>query len=96
MTDFVYFWFVLLKKRQDEIYGSQTGSAQPHIYPQNIGALPICELNMSEVKQYNDLVSPLFAKIGANELENAKLSNLRDTLLPKLMNGQLNLDSLDV
>lgn len=96
MTDFVYFWFVLLKKRQDEIYGSQTGSAQPHIYPQNIGALPICELNMSEVKQYNDLVSPLFAKIGANELENAKLSNLRDILLPKLMTGELNLDSLDV
>lgn len=96
ITDFVYFWFVLLKKRQDEIYGSQTGSAQPHIYPQNIGALPICELDMSEVKQYNDLVTPLFIKIGANESENIKLAHLRDTLLPKLMAGEVDLDSLNV
>jgi len=96
ITDFVYFWFVLLKKRQDEIYSSQTGSAQPHIYPQNIGSLPICELDMSEVKQYNDLVTPLFIKIGANESENVKLAHLRDTLLPKLMTGEVDLDSLNV
>lgn len=96
ITDFVYFWFVLLKKRQDEIYSSQTGSAQPHIYPQNIGSLPICELDMSEVKQYNDLVTPLFIKIGANESENLKLAHLRDTLLPKLMAGEIDLDSLNV
>lgn len=96
ITDFVYFWFVHLKKRQDEIYGSQTGSAQPHIYPQNIGALPICELDISKVKQYNDLVTPLFIKIGANESENVKLAHLRDTLLPKLMAGEVDLDSLNV
>lgn len=96
VTDFVYFWFVLVKKRQDEIYSSQTGSAQPHIYPQNIGSLPICELDMSEVKQYNDLVTPLFIKIGANESENVKLAHLRDTLLPKLMTGEVDLDSLNV
>lgn len=33
MTSDVFFWFVLLKKRQKEIFDSQTGSAQPHIYP---------------------------------------------------------------
>ena len=95
ISEFVYVWFVLLKKRQDEIYGSQTGSAQPHIYPQNIGALPICELDKNEVKRYNDLVTPLFGEIGANELENKSLANLRDTLLPKLMAGEIDLDSLD-
>ena len=31
MTGNVYFWYVLLKKRQKEIFDAQTGSAQPHI-----------------------------------------------------------------
>ena len=39
MTDDVYFWYMLLKKRQKEIYDAQTGSAQPHIYPQHIDLL---------------------------------------------------------
>ena len=51
---------------------------------------------MNEVKQYNDLVTPLFEKIGANELENSTLANLRDTLLPKLMAGEIDLDSLNI
>ena len=95
-TDYVYFWFVFLKKRQDEIYGLQTGSAQPHIYPQNIGTLSICELDIEEVKKFNDLVTPLFLKIGANELENDKLINLRDTLLPRLMSGEIDVDSIEL
>ena len=36
MTDDVYFWYVMLKIRQQEIFDAQTGSAQPHIYPKHI------------------------------------------------------------
>ncbi len=42
-----------------------------------------------DYKKFNNLVLPLFEKILANQLENTKLSNLRDTLLPKLMNGEI-------
>ncbi len=34
--------------------------------------------------------------ISANLIENTKLSQLRDTLLPKLMNGEIDLDSIEV
>ena len=44
MTDDVYFWYVMLKKRQKEVYDSQTGSAQPHIYPQHIAVMPVKNL----------------------------------------------------
>ena len=91
MTDIVYFWYLVLKTRQDEIYGTQTGSAQPHVYPQNVGSLLIDELDQVKAKEVNSLLTPLFEKIGENELENQRLASLRDLLLPRLLNGEINL-----
>lgn len=95
-SEYVYFWYVFLKKRQEEIYGSQTGSAQPHIYPYHIGALPCSELKINDIKSFNDEVTPLFMEIGNNESENLKLANLRDSLLPKLMSGEIDVDSIEL
>lgn len=89
MTPYVYFWYVLIKKRQKEIYDAQTGSAQPHIYPQHIEALPIADLNLCDVKELNDKLTPLFLAIGNNIAENSRLADIRDTLLPRLMSGEL-------
>ena len=85
-----------MKTRQKEIYDSQTGSTQPHIYPQHIAEMPIDELNIDDVEKYNKLVEPLFIMIGENKKENIKLSQLRDTLLPKLMNGEIDLDNIEI
>ena len=35
-------------------------------------------------------------KIALNSLMNKKLSQLRDTLLPKLMNGEIDLDNIEI
>ena len=96
MTDDVYFWYVLLKKRQREIYDSQTGSAQPHIYPQHIAAMPISDLNFDDVLNYTSIVTPIFEMIGHNKDENARLATTRDALLPKLMSGELNVSDIDL
>lgn len=96
ITKNVYFWYIVLKTRQNEIFDAQTGSAQPHIYPQHIAEMSIGELNIAEVEKYNNLVAPLFKMIGENQKENKKLSQLRDTLLPKLMNGELDLDNIEI
>jgi len=96
VTENVYFWYVVLKTRQKEIFDAQTGSAQAHIYPRHIADMPIAELNIDEVRNYNVLVEPLFKKIGENKKENERLSQLRDTLLPKLMNGEIDLDSIEI
>lgn len=89
MTPNVYFWYVLLKKRQKEIFDAQTGSAQPHIYPQHIANMPINDVNQSEIINYTKLVTPFFDTIGKNKAENNHLISLRDTLLPKLMSGEI-------
>lgn len=96
ITKNVYFWYIVLKTRQNEIFDAQTGSAQPHIYPQHIAEMSIGELNIAEVEKYNNLVAPLFKMIGENKKENKKLSQLRDTLLSKLMNGEINLDNIEI
>lgn len=38
---------------------------------------------------YNSIVKSLYERIKHNELESIKISNLRDTLLPKLMSGEI-------
>lgn len=94
MTENVYFWYVLLKKRQREIYDAQTGSAQPHIYPQHIENLRIGVVDKNDVKNYVKIVAPLFMKIGQNQVQNNVLAQLRDTLLPKLMTGEIDVDNI--
>lgn len=96
INPYIYFWYILLKKRQKEIFDSQTGSAQPHIYPKHIEQMAIFDLNIINVKNYNDIVQPLFAKIKINQIENEKLTQLRDTLLPKLMSGEIDVDKVEV
>lgn len=89
MTKDVYFWYVMLKKRQKEIYDSQTGSAQPHIYPKHITIMPTIKLNVDEINLYTKRVTPLFKKIANNLYEISKLQLIRETLLPKLMSGEI-------
>ena len=96
MSNDVYFWYVLLKKRQNEIYDSQTGSAQPHIYPQHIAAMPICDLNFNKVSNYTSTVTPIFELIGHNKIEDMRLITIRDTLVPKLISGDLDVSNISL
>lgn len=96
ITENVYFWYVVLKTRQKEIFDAQTGSAQPHIYPQHIAEMPINELDIDEVRNFNVLVEPSFKMIGENIKEKEQLLKLRDTLLPKLMNGEIDLNRIEI
>lgn len=96
MTNDVYFWYVLLKKRQTEIFDTQTGSAQPHIYPQHIATMPITNISNDDISTFTNTVTPIFERIGHNKAENIRLSALRDTILPKLMSGELDVSDIDL
>ena len=96
MTNDVYFWYVLLKKRQSEIFDNQTGSAQPHIYPQHIATMPIRNISNDDISTFTNTVTPIFERIGHNKAENIRLSALQDTLLPKLMSGELDVSDIDL
>ena len=58
---------------------------------------PVLDTVGKDVKNlYDEYVKPIMDKIALNSLENKKLSELRDSLLPKLMNGEIDLDNIEV
>ena len=54
-----------------------------------IKSLPIIIPDSQNLNKYTALIEPLFKQMKQLENENIKLADLRDTLLPKLMNGKI-------
>ena len=48
------------------------------------------------LREYNDLVEPLFSLFRANEEECKTFTALRDTLLPKLMSGEIDVSAVQL
>ena len=59
-----------------------------------IKSLPIIIPDSQNLNQYTNLIEPLFKQMKQLENENKKISTLRNTLLPNLMNGEINVDSV--
>ena len=57
--------------------------------------LEIIILSTDEMERFNALIDPLFAQIRNNSNENVRLATLRDTLLPRLMSGELSVADYD-
>ena len=70
-------------------------AAIPGINTKDIEGLPILSNESHYVKKFGEIVLPFIKTILSNSLENARLSDLRDTLLPKLMSGELKINDLD-
>lgn len=86
---YVHYCYIFLKSNQKNIYDSQEGSAQPHIYPRHIMDLNICIGNEVVVQLFEEIVIPFFEKIKYNSLQIQSLTLTRETLLPKLMRGEI-------
>ena len=84
-----------LKMRQEYIYQQARGSAQPHVYPKDIEGLKIAVPHKGLINAYGELVNSGNKKIGINLKENQKLAELRDWLLPMLMNGQVKVGEIE-
>ena len=50
----------------------------------------------NDLEKFNNLTFSMFDLIKLNEKNNIYLEQLRDTLLPKLMNGEINLDKIEI
>ena len=65
------------------------GSTQPLITQSDLGKVECIIPDEGNLNKFEQLTNNLFAKVQENQLENQKLANIRDTLLPKLMNGEI-------
>lgn len=78
---------------KDYIDNAATGSAQPNISGTGIEECEFPEISEQEIIEYSSQLAPLYEKLIFNLGQIQKLESLRDTLLPKLMSGEVRLET---
>ena len=92
LLPYLYFKFLnpTMRKQLENI---SKGTAQQNLSPIETLKLKI-NYNNSRLKSIIPTLNAIFNKIINNKIEEKKLVELRDTLLPKLMNGEIDLDNM--
>ena len=86
---YLYLWL-----KQLHITG--TGTTQQQLTVPNFQKTEILIPSQDIVTIFTNTVEPIFEKIWENQSENEKLSSLRDTLLPKLMSGEIDVSGVQL
>jgi type I restriction enzyme S subunit len=81
--------------RNLDLAGMKVGSAVPSMTTAVLNSLEILLPSDDILASFEDTVSPMFVQIRANDLESARLSELRDTLLPRLMSCELSVADIE-
>lgn len=84
-----YFVYCFLKVNSKLLKHAQTGAVQPHVKPSDIHDFELVIPDKESIYDFQDKVKPFFDKIASIQKENSRLSLLRDTLLPRLMSGEI-------
>lgn len=84
-----YFVYCFLKVNSKLLKHAQTGAVQPHVKPSDIHDFELVIPDKKSIYDFQDKVKPFFDKIASIQKENSRLSLLRDTLLPRLMSGEI-------
>jgi len=96
--EYLYYALLLIDKDEFIDYANRTskGTTMPYAVWEALEEYEIYLPELKEVKTFNDMMHPIFEKMIANEKENQVLMRLRNTLLPKLMNGEIDLDKIEI
>lgn len=81
--------YQFLKNMQAVLLRQSTGSAQPHVYPNDIAVLQMCAIPQPLKERVSNFMLTINNQIENNNRQTDELIALRDFLLPLLMNGQV-------
>ena len=87
--------YPLIKNRIDDLCSHMTGGAQQHINKNNVEQLEILVPPKKILVEYKQIATPIYSLISNICFESQKISKLRDSLLPRLMSGELKLDKIN-
>lgn len=88
--------FVYYLLKNADLPSRHIGSGQPLMTQSILNAIPIVHPSEEGVKQFIEYCTPIHNAIDNNYIENQKLAELRDALLPKLMSGELDVSDIDI
>lgn len=86
--------FLRSSQGAEAISRGTVGAVQPKLPIKNIQSIAVPLLCDEELLTLNEKLSAIFSKISTNTVENKLLADIRDTLLPKLMSGKLDVSTL--
>ena len=92
-----YFIYLLMQTLSDTINKlGQSGSTIVNLNKSQFGKIQVIIPSLSAMTNFDKIISPIFEKILQNQRENINLESLRDTLLPKLMSGELDVSDINL
>ncbi len=96
LLDYIYSLYIIIKEElTDKIKGGIHGSAIPYIVMNDLAKFKVVYSDES-MKRLSFQAKVILSKIFQNEIENNNLEQLRNTLLPKLINGEIDLDKIAI
>jgi type I restriction enzyme S subunit len=87
---YLFYWML---ENISKIINTATGGAQQHINKNDVNAFDFVIPTDGLLKNHHAIVNPMLEKISSNCFQIQTLSTLRDTLLPKLMKGEVRVKS---
>lgn len=95
ITDFLYS-VIDSRSFTDYMCSHVTGStgSRQRTTPSDTLSYELLLPSKNELTEYQALVSPMYAQIKINAIENNKFKQLRDSLLPKLMSGEIDVSEI--
>jgi type I restriction enzyme S subunit len=88
---FIYLW---LKANMETVKGHANGSTFQEISKSAFKTIEITIPPKERVEEFDRVVESLFDKVKSNQVQTQNLTKLRDTLLPKLMSGEVRVEVL--
>lgn len=92
----LYFLFEYLSEQEQFMKSIAGGSTTYNINKNTFENMEVPYFPKDLLIEFNNSVSNMFEKIKLNQYENERLTQLRDTLLPKLMNGEIDLENIEI
>ena len=80
----------------DFMVAGSKGTKMPRGDKQQIMNYPVVLPDKESLNLFNGLIGPMLDQIATNRIESSRLAALRDTLLPKLMSGELDVSDIDL
>lgn len=92
-----YFIYLLMQTLYDTINKlGQSGSTIVNLNKTQFGKIQAIIPTVSVMTNFDEIMSPIFEKILQNQKENLSLVLLRDTLMPKLISGEIDVSEIDI
>lgn len=92
-----WFYYAWTKHHLDRFIAiaADKATTMGHIKRDELAKAEVLIPNETDYNRIGSLLQPIYNLIISNRIENKKLSETRDTLLPKLMSGEINISEVD-